>query len=432
MKVVFNTTLAMLCLFATSNTIAQTTGSSNVTTETSAPMSIQTDTTGHDKSYYREQMRKLQAQMRDVQKQMNELSAQEWKRSAEHMWQMGDRVNTQYSAVDAATGNYTRGDDFIDKKIASGEAKEKTKAYTKSYPVNTADQIQIKNVFGKVVVNTWDKNEVKVDVEIKADGDDDASAQKILDKVSVKDSKDTQGVSFKTEIEKNDEDNNWGSWTDSGKSHVKRVVVNYTVYMPAKNALDISNKFGSVTVPDLIGKVSLNLNFSNLIAQQLLSPLNELNIRFGDASIGTLNSEQFNISYGNAKIGTADKLNAKVSFAGLDVDKLKTSGDITLKYTRKGLGFKVGELDKSLKALNVDASFSKVNLNADDDFDFDISTKMGGFDYNNASVNVTDKSPTDGERGYNPTKTYKGHAGKKGSNKTVTIKSSYTKVTLDQ
>ncbi|NCD70283.1 hypothetical protein [Mucilaginibacter agri] len=434
MKVVFNTALAMLCLFAAKSSTAQSADSSNVTTEISTSVSVQTDTTGHDKSYYREQMRKLQAQMHDVQKQMNDLRAQEWRKTAEHMQQMGDRVNTRYNYnyTEGAAHTYTRGDDFIDKKIASGEVKEKTKTYTKSYPVSATDQVQIQNVFGKVAVNTWEKNEVKVDVEIKADGDDDASAQKILDKVSIKDGKDADGVSFKTYIEKNDEDNNWGSWTDSGKTHVKRVVVNYTVYMPAKNALNLSNKFGTVTVPDLIGKVSLNLNFSSLVAQQLLSPLNELNIRFGDANIGTLNSDQFNISYGNAKIGTADKLKAKVSFAGLNVDKLKTSGDITLKYTRGGVGLKVGELDKSLKALNVDASFSKVDLNADDDFDFDISTKMGGFDYNNASVNVTDKSPVDGERGYHPNKTYKGHAGKKGSNKTVTIKSSYTKVTLDK
>ena len=96
------------------------------------------------------------------------------------------------------------------------------------------------------------------------------------------------------------------------------------------------------------------------------------------------------------------------------------------------MGFKVGELDKDLKTLNVDASFSKVLLNAKDDFDFDISTKMGGFNYEDAAVNVTSKTPTDGERGYyNATKTYKGHAGKSGSSKTVTIKSNFTSIKFD-
>ncbi len=435
MKTLKKVVLATLCLFAAAGTFAQQKGdSSSVTSESHAVAGSGSDTSITN---YREKMRNLQEQMRNVQRQMSDLRAQQSKLNMERIQANGDRVNNRSFSIggsdDNGHRNYMRGDDYIAKKIASGEVKEKTKAYAKSYTIGATDKIAIDNEFGKVVVNTWAKNEVKVDVEIRADGDDDAAAQKILDRVTIKDGKESDAISFKTDIERTDEDNNWGSWDDDGKSHVKRVVVNYTVYMPAKNALSISNRFGEVNVPDLSGKLSLDVKFGNLIAKDLSNPLNEINVKFGDANIGNLNSDEFNIAYGTAKIGTADKLKAKVSFAGLNVDKLTSSGDITLKYTRGGTGFKVGELDKNLKSLNIDASFSKVVLNPKDNFDFDVSTKMGGFSYDDSSVSVTNTTPTDGERRYyNPNKTYKGHAGKGGSAKTVTIKSNFTSIKFDQ
>jgi hypothetical protein len=436
MKALKKVVLAALCLFAAAGTFAQQKGdSSSVTPEAPSAAGSGSDTSVTN---YREKMRSLQEQMRNVQHQMNDLRAQQSKVNMEHMQAMGDRVNNKTFSFSGGEDNghrsYMKGDDYMAKKIASGEVKEKNKAYTKSYVIGATDKIAIDNQFGKVTVNTWAKNEVKVDVEIKADGDNDAEAQKILDKVTIKDGKEGEGVSFKTDIERNDDDNNnWGSWDEDGKSHVKRVVVNYTVYMPAKNALSISNRFGDVTVPDLSGKLSFDLKFTNLTAKDLSNPLNEINMKFGDATITNLNSDEFNISYGTAKIGTADKLKAKVSFAGLDVDKLTSSGDITLKYTRGGTGFKVGELDKNLKSLNIDASFSKVLLNPKDNFDFDISTKMGGFSYDDSAVSVTNTTSTDGEhKYYNPNKTYKGHAGKGGSTKTVTIKSNFTSIKFDQ
>jgi hypothetical protein len=433
MKMLKKTILAMLCLVVAHHVSAQNTPGDNAKAD-KAP-SANNDTLQTDTADYRAKMHKLQDQMRSVQREMSRLRNDESRKNAERTQARVDRMNSSSDSGEHIHehNSYMRGDEYIDKKIASGEIKEKTKPYTKSYTIGANDKIQIENIFGKVVVNTWAKNEVKVDVEIKADGDNDAEAQKILDKVTIKDSKEGENVSFRTDIERNDDDNNWGSWSDSSRSHTKRVVVNYTVYMPAKNALSIANKFGDVTVPDMSGKVTLDLKFTNLTAQQLSNPLNDVTVKFGDANIASLNSEEFNIAYGNAKIGTADKLKAKVSFAGLDVDKLTSSGDVTLKYTRGGTGFKVGELDKNLKSLNIDASFSKVLLNPKDNFDFDISTKMGGFNYDDASVNVTSKTPAEGERTYyNPNKNYKGHAGKGGADRTVTIKSNFTSIKFDQ
>ncbi|HEY0245923.1 MAG TPA: hypothetical protein VGC01_10200, partial [Mucilaginibacter sp.] len=130
--------------------------------------------------------------------------------------------------------------------------KEQIKTYSKSYPADGNDKLQIDNRYGKVTVNTWAKNEFKVDVQIKIETDDANNTKRLLDNVTISDSKEGALVSFKTNIAKQSS-NSWGSWI--GSRHSQNIEINYTIYMPAKNPLSISNKYGAVELPTLDGKV---------------------------------------------------------------------------------------------------------------------------------------------------------------------------------
>src|SRR4051812_26611426 len=77
---------------------------------------------------------------------------------------------------------------------------EKKKTYSKSYPVTGTDKITLNNQFGEMKLITWEKNEVKVDVNITAKADDDKRAQEILDKITIEDGKSSGGVYFKTKF----------------------------------------------------------------------------------------------------------------------------------------------------------------------------------------------------------------------------------------
>jgi hypothetical protein len=59
---------------------------------------------------------------------------------------------------------------------------------------------------------------------------------------------------------------------------------------------------------------------------------------------------------------------------------------------------------------------------------------LGGFNYNDDKTKVTAKTPTDGERGWSSTKTYKGYIGKNNSDGKIAINASYTacKILLKQ
>ncbi|MES2278397.1 MAG: hypothetical protein V4592_20365 [Bacteroidota bacterium] len=403
-----------------------------------APLTgVYTDLNMLQDSAYRKKMQKLQEQMRDLQKEMSSLRTEEFKKaSAERTKQyalkfkesdlkfatkfssFGQRFNSEKSAAE------------LDKKVQAGEIKLKTKSYTKSYNVDANDKLQIDNRFGKITVNAWNKNEIKVDVEIKAYADDDDKAKELLDLVSITDSKNSDGVNFTTKIgDENHKNNFWGTMTTNGKTSVRSTVINYTVYMPTKNALTISNMYGSVILPDMSGKVTLKNQFGNLITKTLTNTGNDINLKYVDANIESLTGSDLNVSFGTLNLQSADKLNADFNYVPVKIGKLSTSGNINIRF---GEGVQIITLDKNLKALTINSSYAPVKLAATTNADFYVSTNYGAFTYDNNNVSVTTKSPSDDSRNYSNSSTYKGHIGKGDNDKLITIKSSFSSVKFDQ
>jgi len=308
-------------------------------------------------------------------------------------------------------------DEDYQEKVASGQMNEKIKNYTKTYSVGSNDLIQINNSFGKVIVNTWDRKEVKVDIKMILGAEDEDDVNDLVRNITISDSKVGSTVSFKTNINNNN--------SHSGRGN--HMEINYTVYLPAGNPLDIKNSFGNVVVPDMTGKTTLRVSYGALTAQQLLSTDNDVKVSFGDATIANFNGGRLAVSYGKLKAGTVSNVDLDVDFAGFSADKLKNSVKADIKY---GDGFNIGSIDKSVRSLLIKASFTKIRLDFNDaeSFNFDIICKMGGFNYNDDNVKVTSKSPTDDDRGWSSTKTYRGYIGKNNSDGKISINANFTDV----
>ncbi|NCD70282.1 DUF4097 domain-containing protein [Mucilaginibacter agri] len=453
---IFNKILfTLLCLAAVNGTKAQqaTPAVPAKPAEPATPATPYTYSDTNNSKQYRDKMRKLEDQMRDLQKQINSVRSEELKKNALAMRESSrklkslNKLNYSYNYETNVSGlskslgvisndigvntvvGITGGDDYIAKRVQSGDAFEKTKSYSKSYSADGNDRLQLDNTFGKIIVNTWNKNEVKVDIQIKADADQEDEAQKLIDKVTIADSKDGSLISFKTNYDR-DGNNNWGNWFGSGKSHVRKIEINYTVYMPAKMPLTVSNKYGSTQLPDLSGKLIINSSYGSLTAKNLSNSTNEIKVRYGSATIDNLSGSIIDVAYGNLNLGESDNLNADVSYGSAKIGKLTTSGNINARYSGT---VQVTDVAKSVKNLSVNTSYSgvKLGIGNDQNADFDITVRYGSFSYGDVPVSITSKTPEDGERGFNPTKTYKGKVGKGNSDKVITIKSSFGSVKFD-
>lgn len=403
---------------------------------------FQTDTITRNK------MRKLQAQMRDLQKQMRVLELEGQKKNnearverikvygqqmTERFKLMDKRFETNFKNFNSRMAvNYDSVDNQLEKKVQSGEVKSKTKTFSKSYPVDANDKLQIENTYGKVTVNTWTKNEFKVDVQIKAYADADGDAQALLDEATIADSKANDLVAFKTTI--TDTDNGgrhfWGTWTNNGKTSVRKLVINYTVYMPVKSALSISNRYGLTTLPNFDGKLDIHNSWGSLVAKTLTNAGNVISLRYVNANIVSLAGCDLDMAYGDLVIDNADKLNAQLRYSGAKFGKLSTSGNISVHY---GDGVQIVDLDKNLKSLSVNSSYAPIKLNtpAATNADFDVTVHLGNFLYEDNAVSVTTKAPDTETRGSQSTKNYKGHIGKGNPDKVIVIKSNMASVKFD-
>ena len=76
----------------------------------------------------------------------------------------------------------------------------KEKSISKTYPAS-GNALNIDNTFGKVVVNTWTKNEIKVDIHIEASATEKETMERIFNNIEVTDRQEGSKIYFKTTMD---------------------------------------------------------------------------------------------------------------------------------------------------------------------------------------------------------------------------------------
>ena len=336
-------------------------------------------------------------------------------------------VNLDSLTTDFSFNTQSRTDASVDVADDDAHAAQKIKNYTKSYALDANDRIRLSNQYGRITVNTWDRQEVKVDVQVKAEADDEEAAQKLLDGVTIQDSKSNDQVSFKTEIA-HQNGNSWSLWNwGHGKTH--KLTINYTVFMPVKTDLNVEDSYGAIVLPDLDGKVKISSSYGSVTAQNLNNPGNEVDGSYGNMKANSINGSHVNYAYGNFDVNQCTNIHANMSYGSFKIGKLKGGADLDLSYVG---GFRIGELANTFTRLNINSDYSSVALGVlpDDNFSFDVTTNYGGFTFNDNKITLTTKPSSDG-RHYSSTKTYKGYMGKSGSDARIVIQTNYGSVNFD-
>jgi hypothetical protein len=337
-----------------------------------------------------------------------------------------DSIGSSFERADRDLGSKIENIEVIDadreKEHRYVGSAEKTKRIIKSYVVDKDDKLSVNNQYGKVTVHVWAKNEIKVEVEIKAFEASENSATELLESVNIAESRDGNLISFKTNFEKTSM--NFWSKIKNGKEERRGVQVNYVIYMPAKNPLDINNRYGSTELDDFAGPVNISSSYGSFSSGKLDHPANHVKVSYGSASIENFSNGNLAISYGNLKLTEGDRLNASIKYSSSKISHLSNGGTFNLAYSS---GFKIDEVDKNVKNLTISSSYSGVTLGIDEsaDFDFDVTVSYAGFNYSASQISITDQpSETGKSKGWNPTKNFKGQIGK-GSDSRIIIKSSY-------
>jgi len=291
---------------------------------------------------------------------------------------------------------------------------EKRRTIDKSYKVSKTDLLDIENRFGKVQVNTWSKNEMRVKVDVIARAATDGKAQEILDNIKIIEIREGSTISFKTEM---------SPMRISGNSQ-KSFEVNYTIFMPSGNPVAVNNTYGDVYLADLQGKADITVKYGTLKSERMSNSGNSVKLSYGSGNCGFINGGNIQVSYSDFNLSGTNGLQGSSKYSDFKIGNLGEELNLEVKYGT----FKVDKVSKGIRRISLDSGFTPIALNFEDNttFKFDVSVQFGDFKVDKSLINITssDKDYTSAE--------YKGNFGGASSTGLVTITSKYGDVKFTQ
>ena len=266
------------------------------------------------------------------------------------------QINTntpQYVLNSNASANAKTGaDPQVTASATQTEEGDVSKTVSRAFAVDQSDKISVSNQFGSIIIKTWEKREVKAEISIKAFSTSDA--KQLLDQVVIEAGKTGDLVTFKTRI--NEENSRWGNFIRNGRKSRQEVKVDYVIYMPATNALTVSQQYGNVTLGDFDAALSAKVQYGNLLAGKLSSDNNYLSVQYGKMNIGEATKATVRHQYGaGVVLGTIGNLNLNAQYTKVDITSITGEAIIQQQY---GQGLTIG----SVGSLKLDAQYIKVKI----------------------------------------------------------------------
>ena len=288
-------------------------------------------------------------------------------------------------------------------------ADEVTKEFHKEYTAGTKT-LEISNKYGDVVIQSWDKDQMVIDVKITVDMSNKERAQSFLDKIDVQFSEGTNVISAKTVIEDNF---NFSGWGDS-----KRFRIDYNIKMPVGTDLTLSNKYGNTDIDELHGLMDLDIKYGNITAGKLtrgnIKPLSQLNLAYGKGTIdetGWLNlTERYvgsmeiaksqaillDSKYSKIMLGETSSMVGESKYDNIKIETIKNLvlqngytevniGELTKKLNYSGSygSFSIDRIPAGFESLDVETHYMGVKLGIEESASYKLEAKVtyGGLKY---------------------------------------------------
>jgi hypothetical protein len=291
------------------------------------------------------------------------------------------------------------------------KAEEVTKDFHKEYTAGAATILDINNKYGDVVIQSWDKDQVVIDVKITVKLPNQEKAQKLLSFIDVIFSETNNLITAKTVIDDKFSFTGWGS--DS-----KNFSIDYTIKMPAVTALTLVNKYGNTDIDQLNGLVNLDIKYGNLTAGKLtrgnIKPLNSLNLAYGKGTIdeagwldltvryvGSFGMEKsqallLDSKYSKLSLGETSSIVGESKYDNIRIDKINNFvldngyctvkiGELTKKLTYNGSygSFEVETIPAGFEKIYTDTRYMGIRLGIDESASYKLDAKLsyGGLKY---------------------------------------------------
>ena len=185
------------------------------------------------------------------------------------------------------------------------------------------------NKYGKINIISWEKDSIKLIVDISAVAKTKEEAEKILQRVHIEPIFDEKYFILTTEISEKTSGNIISQLIDDLTEKAKDLIdktnieINISLMVPERAKLNINNKYGDVNFEkNFKGNLQLSLAYGNLNATDL-PPFSSLNVQSGKIFINSIQNGRIALKYGKLALRSADRLYLESSSSEIDIDEVK-------------------------------------------------------------------------------------------------------------
>lgn len=295
--------------------------------------------------------------------------------------------------------------------ITSLSGQEITKDFSKTFALKPSMGVVLSNRYGDVTIESWDKNEVVINVKVTVELSSVEKSEKLISLINIEFFESDSAVGARTLLDDKFSTVTRGSGTN-------KFSIDYTVKMPGKASLDISNRYGNIKMADYPGRLNVDLRYGNFTALKLTrgneKPVNSISISYGKGTIDeanwlsvvtrytsglsiskvqamTLDSRYSKaiidqagslvgfLKYDNLTIGEINNLSVEAGYTPIKVEKLNKSLELTTKYG----SFTATTIPAGFDDISIEAGYTGINLGIDTQatYTLDVKTRYGSISY---------------------------------------------------
>lgn len=184
----------------------------------------------------------------------------------------------------------------------------KENSITKVFGVNTETEIEISNKYGNINIENWDNDSVKFVINYKVTSNKESKLIKNFESINFDFNANEYYIVAKTIF--SGKGSFWSDVSDiAGNLFAAGTYtsINYTIYIPKSQALNLNSKYGNIYFADYAGRLKINISNGDLKAHNLIGNTS-MEIAFGDVTINKTTNANIKIAYSTLSIEEATNL----------------------------------------------------------------------------------------------------------------------------
>jgi hypothetical protein len=184
-----------------------------------------------------------------------------------------------------------------------------SKQINKRFKATRETRVEITNKYGDIKINTWDKDSIVFEIKIRVEDKKLSKLEKLIEDVEIDFTGSQHFIIAHTKVgeSRSGLEKEILNLKESVFQSDGKIEIDYTVWMPKSNQLNVENKFGDVYIGDYWGDIEINLSNGNLKSHDF-SGKTRLILSFGDATINKMKSGTLDCNYSEIYIKEAEKL----------------------------------------------------------------------------------------------------------------------------